>query len=311
MKIRVYFRGERSEEEEVPDPGGLDPGDVGGGAGEDAGLVLHCAADGTKTDHAVHLPTIPVELTEQRPPGVALAGGRRVLFVSKPGTDHRVPDAVAPELLLSTGFKVDDGQTSLVQSLGQRHVLLPSPGVAPARHPAVVSRLEADLFARQAGVADEVRGQDVCAGLDQSDVVVQLAVGRVPEALVSVDPLHRENPLRRLRALQLVLPQNDPPAAGVFCFSLLETVGRGEDPVLVNQSPSTNMNVVFTSSGTNLQRDLPGPGVRSGLVPRDDPLGHVGFKVGHSTVFRPVQMEDLRLLFWGQRVRVHMGPCLA
>lgn len=72
MKIRVYFRGERSEEEEVPDPGGLDPGDVGGGAGEDAGLVLHCAADGTKTDHAVHLPTIPVELTEQRPPGVPL-----------------------------------------------------------------------------------------------------------------------------------------------------------------------------------------------------------------------------------------------
>lgn len=70
-----------------------------------------------------------------------------------------------------------------------------TPGVSPACDPAVVSRVEAGLLARQAGVADEVRRVDVCGSLHQGDVVVQLAVSRVSEVLVSVDPLHREYPL--------------------------------------------------------------------------------------------------------------------
>ncbi|KAG7222280.1 hypothetical protein INR49_027284 [Caranx melampygus] len=75
---------------------------------------------------------------------------------------------------------------------------------ADARHPAVVPRLQAGLLARQAGVADEVGGEDVCAGLHQGDVVVQFAVSRITEVLMSVDPLHWENPLCRLGALQPV-----------------------------------------------------------------------------------------------------------
>lgn len=39
---------------------------------------------------------------------------------------------------------------------------------------------------------------------------------------------------------------------------------------------------------TYLQGDLPGPGVRPRLVPRHNPLSHVGFEVGHSTVLGPV-----------------------
>lgn len=94
-----------------------------------------------------------------------------------------------------------------------------TPGVSPACDPAVVSRVEAGLLARQAGVADEVWRVDVCGSLHQGDVVVQLAVSRVSEVLVSVDPLHRENPLCRLWALQLVLPQDDPPAPSILCFT--------------------------------------------------------------------------------------------
>lgn len=61
-----------SVQEEIPDARGLDPGDVGGGAGEDAGLVLHGAADGAEAHHAVHLPAVPPQLAQQGAPGVAL-----------------------------------------------------------------------------------------------------------------------------------------------------------------------------------------------------------------------------------------------
>lgn len=53
-------------QEEVPDAGRLYPGDVGRGAGEDAGFVLHGAADGAKAHHAVHLPAITAKLAQQR-----------------------------------------------------------------------------------------------------------------------------------------------------------------------------------------------------------------------------------------------------
>jgi len=62
----------RSVQEEVPDAGGLDPGDVGGGAGEHAGLVLHRAANGPEAHHPVHLPAVPAQLAEERPARVAL-----------------------------------------------------------------------------------------------------------------------------------------------------------------------------------------------------------------------------------------------
>lgn len=136
-------------QEEISDPRCLDPGDVGGGAGEDAGFVLHGAADRAKAHHAVHLPAVPAQLAQQgaarvplrrqhgcqtpvvlAPPSLwsppHLAGCRRVLLVSEPGADHGVADPVPPELLLPAGLEVDDGQTSLIQSLCQRHVLLPA-----------------------------------------------------------------------------------------------------------------------------------------------------------------------------------------
>lgn len=59
-------------QEEVPDACGLDPGDVGGGAGEHAGLVLHRAADGAEAHHAVHLPAVPAQLAQQRTTRVSL-----------------------------------------------------------------------------------------------------------------------------------------------------------------------------------------------------------------------------------------------
>ncbi|TNN52706.1 hypothetical protein EYF80_037086 [Liparis tanakae] len=64
--------GARLVHEEVPDARGLDPGDVGGGAGEDAGLVLHGAADGAEAHHAVNLPAVVPLLAQQRTSGVAL-----------------------------------------------------------------------------------------------------------------------------------------------------------------------------------------------------------------------------------------------
>lgn len=94
-----------------------------------------------------------------------------------------------------------------------------TPGVSPACDPAVVSRVEAGLLARQAGEADEVWGIDVYGSLHQGDVIVQLAVSRVSEILVPVDSLHWENPLHRLWALQLVLPQDDPPAPSILSFT--------------------------------------------------------------------------------------------
>lgn len=64
-------------QEKVPDPRGLDPGDVGGGAGEHAGLVLHGAADGAEAHHAMHLPAVPPQLAQQGATGVALKQRRR------------------------------------------------------------------------------------------------------------------------------------------------------------------------------------------------------------------------------------------
>lgn len=64
-------------QEEVPDTRGLDPGDVGGRAGEDAGLVLHGAADWPEAHHAVHLPAVPAQLAQQRPARVALKRRRK------------------------------------------------------------------------------------------------------------------------------------------------------------------------------------------------------------------------------------------
>lgn len=64
-------------QEEVPDACRLDPGDVGGGAGEDAGLVLHGAADRAEAHNAVHLPAVPTQLAQQRTTRVALRRGRR------------------------------------------------------------------------------------------------------------------------------------------------------------------------------------------------------------------------------------------
>lgn len=54
-----------SVQEEVPDAGGLDPGDVVGGAGEHAGLVLHRAAYRPEAHHTVHLPAITPQLAQQ------------------------------------------------------------------------------------------------------------------------------------------------------------------------------------------------------------------------------------------------------
>lgn len=63
--------------EEVPDARRLDPGDVGGGAGEDAGFVLHGAADGAEAHHAVHLPAVLTQLAQQRTTRVALKEAER------------------------------------------------------------------------------------------------------------------------------------------------------------------------------------------------------------------------------------------
>lgn len=51
-------------QEEVSDAGSFQPGQVGGGAGEDAGLVLRRAANWAKADDAVNFPatmTMPAE----------------------------------------------------------------------------------------------------------------------------------------------------------------------------------------------------------------------------------------------------------
>lgn len=56
-----------SVQEKVPDARGLDPGDVGGSTGEDAGLVFHSAADRPEAHHAMHLPAVSAQLAQQRP----------------------------------------------------------------------------------------------------------------------------------------------------------------------------------------------------------------------------------------------------
>lgn len=64
-------------QEEIPDARCLDPGDVSGGAGEDAGFVLHSAADGAEAHHAMHLPAVPAQLAQQRTTRVALEEDER------------------------------------------------------------------------------------------------------------------------------------------------------------------------------------------------------------------------------------------
>lgn len=116
-------------------------------------------------------------------------------------------------------FAVFTGFTSKTRPVLYTVFAALTPGVPPPRDPAVVSRFEAGLLARQAGVADEVGREDVRRSLHQGDVVVQLAVSWVTEVLMPVNSFHWENPLSRLRALQLVLPQDDPPAPGIFSFT--------------------------------------------------------------------------------------------
>lgn len=70
-------QGSCSVQEKVPDARGLDPGNVGGSAGENAGLVLHGAADGAEAHHAMHLPAVPPQLAQQRTTGVPLEQRRR------------------------------------------------------------------------------------------------------------------------------------------------------------------------------------------------------------------------------------------
>lgn len=66
----------RLVQEEVPDARCLDPGDVGGGAGEHAGFVLHSAADGAEAHHAVHFPAVLPQLAQQRTTRVTLGEER-------------------------------------------------------------------------------------------------------------------------------------------------------------------------------------------------------------------------------------------
>lgn len=54
-----------SVQEEVSDARGFDPGDVSTGAGENAGLVFHRAADGAEAHHAVDLPALAAKLAQE------------------------------------------------------------------------------------------------------------------------------------------------------------------------------------------------------------------------------------------------------
>ncbi len=91
--------------------------------------------------------------------------------------------------------------------------------VAPASHPTVVPWFKVDLLARQAGIADEVTGLDVCGSFNQCDVIVQLTVGWITKALMPVDPLHWENTFSGLCSFQLMLTQNNTPVTSILCFS--------------------------------------------------------------------------------------------
>lgn len=59
-------------QEEVPDACSLYPWDVGCGASEDAGLVLHRASNRTEAHNAVDLPAVTPHLAEQRATRVTL-----------------------------------------------------------------------------------------------------------------------------------------------------------------------------------------------------------------------------------------------
>lgn len=156
-------------QEDIPNACGLYPRDVSRGASEDTGLVLHRASDGAETYNAMDFPTVLPHLTQQRATRITLAGGGRALCVSEPSTDHGVPHSVTPKLLLFAGLMVNDGESSLVQRLSQRHVFFPTSCVSPAGYPAVVSWFQVGLLARQAGVTDEISGLDIRGGFDQCD----------------------------------------------------------------------------------------------------------------------------------------------
>lgn len=59
-------------QEEVPDACGFYPWDVGSGASEDTGLVLHRASDWTEAHDAVDLPVVTPHLAQQRATRVTL-----------------------------------------------------------------------------------------------------------------------------------------------------------------------------------------------------------------------------------------------
>lgn len=67
----------RLVQEEVPDACCLDPVDVGCGAGENAGFILHGAANRAEAHHAVHLPAILPLLAQQRTTRVTLGEEER------------------------------------------------------------------------------------------------------------------------------------------------------------------------------------------------------------------------------------------
>lgn len=58
--------------------------------------------------------------------GPYLAGSRWIFFVPEACADHGVSHTVAPKLLLSAGFEVNDGQPGLIEGFCQGHVLLPA-----------------------------------------------------------------------------------------------------------------------------------------------------------------------------------------
>lgn len=66
------LRGGNSVQEEVPDACSLYPWDVGCGASEDAGLVLHGASNRTKAHNPVDLPAVTPHLAQQRAARVTL-----------------------------------------------------------------------------------------------------------------------------------------------------------------------------------------------------------------------------------------------
>lgn len=83
-------------QEEVSDTRCLDPGNVGSGAGENAGFVLHSAADGAEAHYTVHLPAVSPQLAQQRTTRITLEeeGERWVIRGNIPMTDMLLPKLV-------------------------------------------------------------------------------------------------------------------------------------------------------------------------------------------------------------------------